>query len=174
MHQAPIWPTDEPVVGIITEWMTEEACKRGRRVAIWAARCGSARMRRAWREGYQPCVAGIYGASVISNAIATGMRSAAYGIRWKGRTIFGNDARWLVTEIVERPTTMVYRRSVSGKAEISTIRTRCLRTSFAAAQWSMGGWFSFKPPSKTFVIPARRINTVVEIYSAGVGPAFAG
>jgi CTP synthase len=38
-------PTDEPVVGIITEWMTPEGLEKRRRAAIWAARCGWAPMR---------------------------------------------------------------------------------------------------------------------------------
>jgi CTP synthase len=33
-------PTDEPVVGIITEWMTEEGLQSAKLAAIWAVRCG--------------------------------------------------------------------------------------------------------------------------------------
>ena len=41
-------PTDEPVVGLITEWMSERRPRRSARpAAIWAARCGWAPMTRS-------------------------------------------------------------------------------------------------------------------------------
>jgi CTP synthase len=42
-------PTKEPVVGIITEWMTAEGLESAKPAATWAARCAWAPMKRIWR-----------------------------------------------------------------------------------------------------------------------------
>jgi CTP synthase len=56
-------PTKEPVVGIITEWMTAEGLKSAKPAAIWAAPCAWAPMKRTWRA---TAMSSIYDATTIS------------------------------------------------------------------------------------------------------------